>query len=403
MEVTKKIRPADDTNHQKSHSDAQQSSFVVILSLCALFAVGGAYYHVTCRINNVERRIANLELELEQHRLVQPQTPRSEMSPQNGSSFQHNYTEQYSNSTNKMSPVTELNFTTHLPIDDELDDTESSGAGQEDNMDDDTESSGSDEQNAYLSWEKYPMSSSSLRRRRRSVSDDDEDETDAMYRDEPAGVGRQDERHRDRRRQQQDGGIAVASSTDQRNRQTRHRNSDRKKPKTTDERAEKSQQRLASNLAIKAAHFHPDGHDRQYTSSSHPPVTFTFWEADSWAANQSFYHLNTKHGIVTVLESGLYMIYAQLVYHDLSGRWSFGIYVNDRERFKCLDTERIQHHVNSQQLGSSSNHGVYQHCYTSAIQRLDRFDKLSIRCLYGSRTVLTQPEFTFWGFVKLSD
>jgi hypothetical protein len=27
---------------------------------------------------------------------------------------------------------------------------------------------------------------------------------------------------------------------------------------------------------------------------------------------------------------------------------------------------------------------------------------VNIRCMYGSRTILTQPEFTFWGIIKLS-
>jgi len=89
----------------------------------------------------------------------------------------------------------------------------------------------------------------------------------------------------------------------------------------------------------------------------------------------------------------------QLVYHDLSGRWSFGVYVDDRERVKCMNTEQIvadrHHHV-------SSSHGVYQQCYTSAVIRLSRFDAVSIRCLYGSRAVVMQPEFTFWGLIQLS-
>jgi len=90
----------------------------------------------------------------------------------------------------------------------------------------------------------------------------------------------------------------------------------------------------------------------------------------------------------------------QLVYHDLSGRWSFGVYVNERERVKCMNTEQIdagRHgHI------TSTSHGVYQQCYTSTVLQLSRYDRVSIRCLYGSRSVLMQPEFTFFGLIQLS-
>jgi len=89
----------------------------------------------------------------------------------------------------------------------------------------------------------------------------------------------------------------------------------------------------------------------------------------------------------------------QLVYHDLSGRWSFGVYVNNRERVKCMDTEQMDVGHRHRQ---SSSHGVYQHCYTSAVLRLARYDAVSVRCLYGSRSVVMQPEFTFWGLIQLA-
>jgi len=50
----------------------------------------------------------------------------------------------------------------------------------------------------------------------------------------------------------------------------------------------------------------------------------------------------------------------------------------------------------------STSHGVYQQCYTSSVLQLSRFDSVSIRCLYGSRSVVMQPEFTFWGLIQLS-
>ena len=93
-----------------------------------------------------------------------------------------------------------------------------------------------------------------------------------------------------------------------------------------------------------------------------------------------------------------------MVYHDLSGRWSFGIFVRDSERVKCLNTEQMDsgRHHHRRLTSSPSSHGVYQHCYTSTVLQLHHYDTVSIRCLYGSRSVVMQPEFTFWGLIQLS-
>lgn len=88
----------------------------------------------------------------------------------------------------------------------------------------------------------------------------------------------------------------------------------------------------------------------------------------------------------------------QMVYHDLTGRWSFGLYVDDREVAKCLSSEQLR------DAGSlhPSSHGVYQQCNSVTTLYVDELQSLKVRCMYGSRTILTQPEFTFWGIVKLS-
>jgi hypothetical protein len=85
------------------------------------------------------------------------------------------------------------------------------------------------------------------------------------------------------------------------------------------------------------------------------------------------------------------------VYHDLSGRWSYGIYVQDTERVKCLATEQLRDLTHY----DPSSHGVYQQCYTAQVMHIKKFQSITIRCMYGSRTILTKPDFTFWGIVKL--
>jgi len=90
-------------------------------------------------------------------------------------------------------------------------------------------------------------------------------------------------------------------------------------------------------------------------------------------------------------------VHDQMVYHDLTGRWSFGVYVDGSERVKCLSSEQLR----DWSLHPTS-HGVYQQCNTLTTLHLDELQSVNVRCMYGSRTILTQPEFTFWGIVKLS-
>ena len=87
-----------------------------------------------------------------------------------------------------------------------------------------------------------------------------------------------------------------------------------------------------------------------------------------------------------------------MVYHDLTGRWSFGVYVNGQQRVKYLVSEQLRKadHLHL------TNHGVYQPCYTAVPIFVAGNAMVNIRCMYGTRTILTQPEFTFWGVVKLS-
>lgn len=88
----------------------------------------------------------------------------------------------------------------------------------------------------------------------------------------------------------------------------------------------------------------------------------------------------------------------QIVYHDAIGRWSAGIDVNGKVRAKCLESEQLKDIENY----SQENHGVYKQCSISTVVHLLEKQSVSIKCMYGYRTLLTQPEFTFWGMVKLA-
>lgn len=160
-----------------------------------------------------------------------------------------------------------------------------------------------------------------------------------------------------------------------------------------------------------AIHFHldPARHGSQYTgnpmisvnASQSTNLVYNTWKIANWvqpSANNVF-HYNNNTGMLVVKEAGLYLIYAQMLYHDLTGRWSFGIYVDNAETIKCMQTV----HLTSWDLRilHPRSHNIYVQCNTASTIYLSALQSINIRCMYGSRTVLTQPEFTFWGVTKL--
>lgn len=148
-----------------------------------------------------------------------------------------------------------------------------------------------------------------------------------------------------------------------------------------------------------AVHFEPkDSRNRTFTTKRGSPV-LDFWETAKWwkaPPAKSFFHI--RDGVVTILEDGTYFIYVQLVFHDLSGRWSFSVNINDRQELKCINSE----HISTETAFHPTNHGVYQHCFSSRLFHVRRLEQVTVRCLYEHRQILLNPEFTFWGIVKMS-
>jgi len=163
-----------------------------------------------------------------------------------------------------------------------------------------------------------------------------------------------------------------------------------------------------------AAHFEAFRDPAKYHISSHvAPVILPIWRDSNISTSSSLsgIQLNPSTGIVRVGQEGLYWTYSQIVYHDLTTRWAFGIFVNDTVRIKCINTE--QHigrtaarnsppSLDDVSAKTSHSHAVYQHCYTASVLALRPNDEISIRCLYGGKTIVMQPELTFWGLVKFS-
>lgn len=132
-----------------------------------------------------------------------------------------------------------------------------------------------------------------------------------------------------------------------------------------------------------------------YNTSITTDVIYRNWTLSDWIDkpqfNKSFHYNN---GRLTVKRAGTYFVYAQMTYHDISGRWAFGINVNDAPKIKCLATEQLGN------INVPTSHGIFHQCYTASLIHLDSHDVITIQCLYGMRTILTSGAFTFWGLMK---
>lgn len=109
-------------------------------------------------------------------------------------------------------------------------------------------------------------------------------------------------------------------------------------------------------------------------------------EANRDALNSGLFKLNQR-GVLTVNDTGLYFVYAQITYMDQSVNSGFSIMVNGRKHASC------------------SVHGQYNEkantCYTAALVDLDNNAQIEIRDMDTRRAYLPYHEKTFFGLYKL--
>merc|ERR1712226_1536353 len=84
-----------------------------------------------------------------------------------------------------------------------------------------------------------------------------------------------------------------------------------------------------------------------------------------------FLHISSNGDHYTILETGIYFIYAQVLYHDLSGRWAYGIFLDGDIAAQCTTSQTIAPDYISNLGPQSPSHGVYTHCYTAITTRIE--------------------------------
>ncbi|KAL1493238.1 hypothetical protein ABEB36_011330 [Hypothenemus hampei] len=133
--------------------------------------------------------------------------------------------------------------------------------------------------------------------------------------------------------------------------------------------------------------FNGNGHLR------HTQRIFVDWKPSSWAESTGMMtHFDYNEGYLTIKESGLYLVYAQIYYldeHDLNG---YRVFKNDKMILQCTVS---LHSGTRVQKGNT--------CYTAGVEYIAEGDKISLGDILHDHYSLFEPGKSFFGLIKLGD
>lgn len=129
---------------------------------------------------------------------------------------------------------------------------------------------------------------------------------------------------------------------------------------------------------------------------------YKFWEEET-ERDQGAFHFDPNEGEVTIKHNGTYLIYTQIVYHDQSGRNSYGVYLTDREDplAQCLLYEVRGNKTALSHEDRLGTHNYFQQCNTNTVRELTAGNVLYLQAIYENRVISPKHALSFWGLVKL--
>ncbi|KAL3289348.1 hypothetical protein HHI36_022785 [Cryptolaemus montrouzieri] len=135
------------------------------------------------------------------------------------------------------------------------------------------------------------------------------------------------------------------------------------------------------------SNFNGNGHLR------HPKKTFVDWKESDWVESIGTGNgFDINNGIVSIKESGLYFVYAQIYYldeHDMNG---YRVHKNSDIFLQCTTTS----HSSERMMKGNT-------CYTAGVTYFDTNDAISISDITDGRYSLFEPGKSFFGLIKLGD
>lgn len=161
--------------------------------------------------------------------------------------------------------------------------------------------------------------------------------------------------------------------------------------------------RSARLKSLAAIHFNGDTSHYIYKTHEHyagnaklrhPNKRYVDWKTTDWAESIGMRdHFKHRNGIVTVKQSGLYLIYAQIYFSDEHDENSYRVFKNmDEIILQCTVTA-----PSTEKLTKGNT------CFTAGVTYLDAEDTISITDLSDERYSLFEQGKSFYGLIKLGD
>lgn len=209
----------------------------------------------------------------------------------------------------------------------------------------------------------------------------------------------------------------------------------------SEKRREKGKKKKPKKSKLRGAHFRAYvDHDRlarELAEGKNPTAgnftkygfqlndrIYNIWKPEEWS-NEKLFRYNSTSGKVKVMSTGVYLVYAQILFHSPYFRKSFGIHINDetkpyiealsfgstthgvrryKRRAELLDPDPYadlyaadQHRIRHRR----SEYLEYSQCNTMAIAYIKKNDQVFLKSLESKRSVIPKEYLTFWGLVKL--
>ncbi|KAF3429112.1 hypothetical protein E2986_12425 [Frieseomelitta varia] len=167
-------------------------------------------------------------------------------------------------------------------------------------------------------------------------------------------------------------------------------------------RTRKVAHKLRKNMnsrGVVAVHYHGDGgkiSSRDQNAGNgkirHGSSTFKAWKPSDWVTDSGMSkHFSMSEGALTIYETGLYLIYAQIHYNDDHDEIGFHLTVNDRPVLQCMIDN------------SGHSRNISQTCFSAQLAHLKKHDVLTFKEASSPRFVIFDQKNSFFGLVKLGE
>ncbi|XP_057334367.1 protein eiger [Microplitis mediator] len=153
-----------------------------------------------------------------------------------------------------------------------------------------------------------------------------------------------------------------------------------------------SRQILAAHYGADSSMFSEEDEHTGNGRARHSEGVFKAWRSSDWMEDFGMdrHFVLANDGRLTVHESGLYLVYAQIHYLDEHDENGFHLLVNGHPILQCMVySPGVEHKSRS--------------CFSAQVTLLESGDRIVLKDIGVSRYTLFQKEKSFFGLIKLGD